>query len=373
MKVIFALPRFHTNQIPIISFFLQRGHCVNVNVADYGFTEMHTVDTVRFRQSIFSRLLAVRGPNRPEYIPSLRQYIPYLFEYRPSLVISRYHCLGWCILLALLKPIIGYKLLYTLQISNQVFAQSITYASFIRKPLKLLSIRAITFLGIKLATVIPESSPNLSDPSYLTYLPFLPPASNYDTRDPKVSYDLLSIGKMRPRKKHDDLVRAVHILHKKFQLNLNCLIVGECKSKDELLYLRDLLQLIEILGLSNSFQLLLNVPHEKTLMFYKTARLFVLAAVNEPASISIIEALGEGVSVICTEQCGTASYIQDAATGFIVPPNNPVVLARAINSYLLQINYNQINRPHVRGLFSQLASQDIYAQQLYKLFPNLSF
>ena len=45
---------------------------------------------------------------------------------------------------------------------------------------------------------------------------------------------------------------------------------------------------------------------------------FFLPSYNEPASISILEAMSYGLPAICHSSCGTKTYIEDGYNGFIL-------------------------------------------------------
>ena len=52
-----------------------------------------------------------------------------------------------------------------------------------------------------------------------------------------------------------------------------------------------------------------NVPYKKIFNYYEKSKLFVLPSKNEPASISVLEAIGYSVPVICSDTCGTRYYL----------------------------------------------------------------
>ena len=167
-----------------------------------------------------------------------------------------------------------------------------------------------------------------------------------------------------PRKNILLLLKSIKILLKKFQIKL--FIIGEYPNADKgvsddfvnLEYLREVQLYIKQNNLNNKVEILFDIPHKDMQLYYNKADLFILPATNEPASISIVEALSSGLPSICSDNCGTKFYIQQNYNGYIFKDNSLLSLTRAIkkslnnnNLQLLQknaINYANINlKPNV--------------------------
>ena len=65
---------------------------------------------------------------------------------------------------------------------------------------------------------------------------------------------------------------------------------------------------------------------------YNYSNLFVFPSTNEPASISIVEAMANGLPVICSDSCGNRSYIRNGLEGLYFKDNN-------LNSLFTQLHY----------------------------------
>jgi glycosyltransferase involved in cell wall biosynthesis len=50
---------------------------------------------------------------------------------------------------------------------------------------------------------------------------------------------------------------------------------------------------------------------------YHWADLYVLPSANEPAAVSILEAMSFGLPVICSDQNGTKCYVVEGGNGFV--------------------------------------------------------
>ena len=63
---------------------------------------------------------------------------------------------------------------------------------------------------------------------------------------------------------------------------------------------------------------------------YADLDLLVVSSNNEGTPVSAIEAMASGCPVVATRVGGLADVIQDAETGYLVPPKQPQALAAAI-------------------------------------------
>ena len=69
----------------------------------------------------------------------------------------------------------------------------------------------------------------------------------------------------------------------------------------------------------------LKITKNKIYNYYRNHHLFLLPAANEPASISLLEAIGYSMPVICSDTCGTQFYVTKKFGKIDVLVNNAVV------------------------------------------------
>lgn len=86
-------------------------------------------------------------------------------------------------------------------------------------------------------------------------------------------------------------------------------------------------------GLERQVRLHGEVPNAVLRSRMYEADLFVLPSVREPASYSQLEAMAEGLPVICTESNGTAGYVDHQRSGMIIEPDSINALTDAIEVY----------------------------------------
>ena len=66
-------------------------------------------------------------------------------------------------------------------------------------------------------------------------------------------------------------------------------------------------------------------------MFLGAMDLYVQSSTREGLSNALMEAMACGLPVVATDVGGTGELVSHGSTGFIVPPNDPIALARAMN------------------------------------------
>jgi glycosyltransferase involved in cell wall biosynthesis len=70
--------------------------------------------------------------------------------------------------------------------------------------------------------------------------------------------------------------------------------------------------------------------------YFGACDIFALGSLVESAGIVLLEAMAAGRPVVCTDAGGPSEYVQEGATGFIVPPANPAAMADKLRVLLEQ-------------------------------------
>jgi glycosyltransferase involved in cell wall biosynthesis len=150
------------------------------------------------------------------------------------------------------------------------------------------------------------------------YLPFVYPVTkSTEKKGFEEGFKILSIGKFVKRKDHILLVKAVEKLSVKYKIRLH--IVGEKADPNYFKQIEDYIReksLEEIISLGN------HVPYHEINNLYRQFHLFVLPAFDEPAAYSPVEAMANGLPVICSSQNETKCYIEEGKNGFIFEAKN---------------------------------------------------
>lgn len=140
---------------------------------------------------------------------------------------------------------------------------------------------------------------------------------------------VLSVGRLVPKKGHDDLIAACAILRDAGH-DFRCVIVGAGPEQ------ANLEALIKRHALAGSVTLMGSMMHAELIALYRQAEIFALApriAENgdrDGIPNVIAEAMAIGIPVISTNVSGIPELVRDEFTGILVPPNEPKALAFAI-------------------------------------------
>jgi rhamnosyl/mannosyltransferase len=136
---------------------------------------------------------------------------------------------------------------------------------------------------------------------------------------------IVSMGRLVPYKGYDVLLRALQ------GIPAELMIIGEGSERD---YLK---QLARELGVADRVTIAGYLPRDSAKAHISAARVFVMPSVSEAETFGIaqIEAMAVGVPIVNTSlQTAVPRIARDGLEGRTVPPKDPELLARAINSLL---------------------------------------
>jgi glycosyltransferase involved in cell wall biosynthesis len=144
---------------------------------------------------------------------------------------------------------------------------------------------------------------------------------------------MLMIGKYhQERKKHLLLINAIKRLKEKYDFKVT--IVGECVQENQLSRFKLIKAAVDDAGLAHIIDLKMNVPYCKMEELYASHHVFVLPSINELYGVSVVEAMGYGLPVICTDTTGARFNIKDGINGYVVKSNSLDDLTKALESLI---------------------------------------
>lgn len=161
---------------------------------------------------------------------------------------------------------------------------------------------------------------------------------------------ILQLGRMVPRKGVDNVIRAFAYLQKTGLQTARLLIVGgEAEAPDVQLTpeIGRLQAIAEELGVADRVTFVGRKGREILKYYYSAADVFVTTPWYEPFGITPIEAMACGTPVIGADVGGVKFTVKDGETGYLVPPNEPEVLAERLAHLLSQ--------PQLMSLFGRQA------------------
>jgi glycosyltransferase involved in cell wall biosynthesis len=138
---------------------------------------------------------------------------------------------------------------------------------------------------------------------------------------------VLSVARMYPRKRLDDLVRAAAILRSRIP-DLHVRIVGE---GPESARIRGLAQGLQLAG---TVTFLGEIGRQQLAVEYAGADCFCLPTVQEGFGIVFTEAMAAGLPVVACRAAAVPEVVEDGRTGILVTPRKPEELAMAMEKVL---------------------------------------
>jgi glycosyltransferase involved in cell wall biosynthesis len=141
--------------------------------------------------------------------------------------------------------------------------------------------------------------------------------------------NILSIGRLVPKKGFPILLQALHFL-RRGGYQFRCIIIGDGPIKNELR------QQIAQLRLNDCVKLLPPMPQSDLLEYYHHADLFALACeVQEDGDRDgipnvVVEAMAMGLPIVSTRISGIPECVADGVTGLLVAEKDPLALAVAM-------------------------------------------
>ena len=163
---------------------------------------------------------------------------------------------------------------------------------------------------------------------------------------------ILFVGRITPDKGLHVLLRSLRYIKKSIHLG----IIGPADWNLD--YYHNMLKSIEAENQNGKHRItyLGRVDQANLIKWYQKASIFVLPSLFEPFGIVILEALACETPVVATYAGGIPEVVKNSENGILVPVNNPVKLAGAIQYLLdnesLRIKFGQYGRRWVMKNFS---------------------
>ena len=359
MKFIFLAPRYHTNQIGAFKKLIENGHDVIFYAHTIGKIEDHDLIEPRiFQPGFISKIFGVGGNTKPFFLPSILNFILSIYKDKPNFIIIRDPSRWFSLLAAITSRLFSVKIIFYTQknISIEISRHRMFFEKFF-----LFLFNAIWMSPIK------DNFKELNNKNnHIQYVPFCIDGKFFlQLQEKSGPIQILSISKMQKRKEHILLINSLSICPN-FDWKLT--IIGESSTPEHETYKKYLEECINSNDIKNRVTVINNVQHSEIIKYYEKSDIFILPAKNEPASISILEAMAGGLAVICSDSCGTKTYIKNGSNGYIFKTSNKEDLSNKIS---LLNNRSEINR---MGLNSQkIALNCASPDQFYSAFKEIIF
>lgn len=375
MKVVYVAPRFHTNQIPIMRGWIEKGHSVFFVSQYQGKTEDYSVlkPIILGYAKIFNIFNKIMGAikrkdiknSNVEYFqthygfPSILRVRKLLRELNPDLMIMRDRSIYNVVVFHEAKKMKIPCILYN---QTPYWETEETKNDLLHKIIRnnCPKYRITPVWGDeKQGKVMPHSY----------YVPFVMyPEMSMEQKGQFCKNDritILCIGKYEARKNQLMLLEIFSELIKSYPIEL--VFVGELSTSHHNTYYQKVCEYIARNNLSEHVVVKVNLSREDVSKEYMKADIFVLPSTKEFASVSQLEAMAYSLPVICSDKNGTAKYVEDGGNGFLFSDNDQNALKEALTKMLQ--DYSQMRRMGQRSyqLVKTVYGFDEYYRQILSI------
>ncbi len=178
---------------------------------------------------------------------------------------------------------------------------------------------------------------------------------------------LLYVGQLIERKGVSHLLKALALVDPALLGKCRAVIVGDGPERGRLEWLAGKLGLCEHVTFAGK------VSDDELLDWYAAADIFVLPSLSEGRPTVINEAMASECAVIASDVSGIPEQVTDGHNGFLVPPADPVALARKI-AYLLE-NENAIGVMGRKGrekIIDEKITWEGYAERMVRIYRGVT-
>lgn len=361
LKFLFVAPRFHTNQIEWVRVLLEKQHQVAFHVTLKGPTEDYSnITPIIVGESVLSKLhqkAKKGGANKPYSYPSFVKYFFLFRKTNPDVVIIRDPKRIFSKIAAICARLHNKRIIFYTQ---EPLMRKWSFKKRVKKILYLKAFRAKWITPI----IGDRSKEKLTNMFFLPLPVYV--RNNFKSKTRTQDITILTTGKYhQERKKHLLLIKVIQELLKRHHIKL--VIIGECVTKDQHSKFKVLQSYVKKHKLESVVKLLKNVPYCTMSKYYSESDIFVLPAVNEQYGISVSEAMGYALPVVCTDTCGARYHIKKGVNGFVVKSDSFSDLSRALS--LMLTDTNKLNQ--LSASAHRYAQKELSGTIFYKEFMNI--
>jgi glycosyltransferase involved in cell wall biosynthesis len=339
-KILFAVPRYHTNMLGWIVFLKKHKFDITILSNIKGQSENHDlIEPIFLSESLVSKLIRKifgdGGPNKLRAFSQFSKLHSMIRSKNFSIVIVRDIQRWLSIQLLLLSPFYDFKLIIYSQ--TEKFAER-RLRNFLISLICII-FRAEWITPLKGDTAIRSSS------NKLHFFPFCIP--NQEHQDKRLSnpISLITVGKFLERKNFIHLIKTLSSLSNDYDFSLT--ICGEISNSFHKKYFKYVLEQSNKFFTKDKINFEINLSHDQVQEKLRNSNIFILPSYNEPASIAPLEAMAAGLPVIITNSSGTKEYISRSGAGIVVAPHDEGQLLDAIK--IIISNYDQYSASSYKG------------------------
>ncbi|HEY9732373.1 MAG TPA: glycosyltransferase family 4 protein [Drouetiella sp.] len=172
------------------------------------------------------------------------------------------------------------------------------------------------------------------------------------TLEPSEQVTVMFAGRLEERKGIHQLIDAIPLVLEQTK-NVRFVIVGRDMKVGRQSVAETVKRRLLATNSSQYVQFINHVPLSEMPGLYRSADICVVPSLYENAPYTVLEAMACGRPVVATSAGGTPEYIDDGATGFVIPPGRPADIAAAIVKLVIS--------PERRTAFGEAARDKAHA------------
>lgn len=182
---------------------------------------------------------------------------------------------------------------------------------------------------------------------------------------------VLFVGRLEERKGIHILIESIPKILKQFKQVEFCIVGNDTNTAPDGESMRGYLQqCLAQNGSLDRVEFISHVPLEQMPEYYRSADICVIPSLYDNAPYTCIEALASGKPVIVSSFGGTKEYVEEGVTGFVVPGENPNLLAEAILTLLQDEKRRQEMAMAARNYAVQFLDLKTYCRRKIELYET---
>ncbi|MFC2052215.1 glycosyltransferase family 4 protein [Chloroflexota bacterium] len=175
---------------------------------------------------------------------------------------------------------------------------------------------------------------------------------------------ILFTGRLVYRKGLVDLIKSAEYICKEYP-SASFTIIGDGPLRPTLE------KMAHELHLEDNFSFLGFLPREELIHYYQNETVYVLPAYYEGLPTTVLEAMSCGMPVVATDIPGPADAVVNGETGFLVPPQEPKLLADCVLKLLGDKNLRQKMGKAGRERVEKQFTWDMVAQRVLATYSGI--
>lgn len=337
MNIVFCQSRYHSNQHPIVKELQNRGHSVEYLTRHVKMSETENYEVLQpevlgisnFSEKLGSILGISRFKQKQiEWPPVIKTYLK-LKKINPDVIAVRSYSV-YSLVMFFLGQIIGADCILFTQMPKYRPSQGqvIPYIDN--------CYRMITGNNLKQFTPVKGDPKTGVDIEYSHYIPFvIDPDYLRDINNKQYfkneEINIISVGQYHLKRKRQ--IFLLDVINNIDDPEIHLTLVGHL-DKENCTQYNKILNYIEENGMNDQVTVRTNIAYSNLQQLYFENDLYVIPSRDEPAAVSHLEAMAQGLPVICSDTNGTKCYIDECKNGHIFRTNSTCDLETKIQDII---------------------------------------